>query len=115
MKASDIPLSKRRTIPAIKIMLRDEGYSEEDVEKFITHHKESPNLYREFEKLALGMIFGGSTDLSAKWLVEELRRTKKLSFRNEYASWYSRIFVFLWPEFRKRFSFDKVGQQKQAA
>jgi len=68
-------------------------------DQFWRYHKKNKAVYDLFETVALNMIKSGETRLSAKYIIEKIRRSKRTDARGEYykinntyAPFYARLF-----------------------
>lgn len=107
-------MSDKRTKKAIGEMLLSEGFTVDEINDFFKDYKKTTFIYGEYEKEALSRIFSGNDRLGSKHIVEDLRARLKIHISNDYTAIYSRIFVFLWPQFRKKFVFKPVGERLAA-
>jgi len=67
--------------------------------KFWQYHKKNKSVYDLFEKTALDMIELGETRLSAKYIIEKIRRVKRYKINNTYAPFYARLFEAYQPAY----------------
>lgn len=78
------------------------------VNSFESFHNKNTRVYTEFARLAKAEIKKGATRLSARKLIEQIRRNKKIrtstmrtgkvKIDNNYISLYARLFMQLNPE-----------------
>ena len=84
--------------------------------RFLDWHNRHPEVWKEFEALALEAIAEGVRRWGAKGIFEVMRwkamKAKKprrlRHFNNNYPTYYARVFVTKYPQHRTFFKFSKV-------
>lgn len=76
--------------------------------RFVSFHQDHPQVYDEFERIALQGIANGKTRMSSKFIFELMRWEGKLvsfanGFNNAFTSRYARMFIALNPAHRDVF------------
>lgn len=62
------------------------------------YHAQHPDVWKQFEALALEMARRGETRWSAKGIFEVIRRQCRVNVNNNMTAWYARHFLDLHPE-----------------
>lgn len=83
--------------------LQLERASDETIREFFAYHLENPKIWKYFESVALREINQGAKRLSAKGIVEQMRKEYELKkigefkINNTYAPYYARMFLVKYP------------------
>ena len=81
---------------------------------FLTAHKESPEVWRYFEKFALEAIASGREHYGAKGIMERVRWHTEIEHgvdfkcNNNFTAYYARIFAAKYPEHAGFFEFREI-------
>lgn len=88
-------------------------------EGFNKFHKENPHIFSAFEKQALEAIKKGRKKLSSKLIINWIRwneflksSDKNFSINDAYQSYYSRLFVSKYPQYKSVFNFRKLRNEE---
>lgn len=90
-----------------------------DKKKFVEYHLANPEIWKEFEALALKLIEGGVNHYGAKCIMEVIRyhrtvNTKgKFKIDNDFTALYARQFARKYPQHKDFFEFR--GEKQHAA
>lgn len=90
-------------------LLVNMGIDQATAEKFHAWHKAHPEIWIEFERLALQAIAEGHERWSANGIAEVVRWNMRLKksdaylFNNNYRAYYARIFILKHPQHRAFF------------
>lgn len=98
----------------VKEGLREMGVPIMTILKLCIYHMGQKEVYQEFRARALKQIKQGATHLSAKHIMEQVRAETKLSIKNEFTSYYGRVFVIEFPQYKNLFDFKEVKGLKAA-
>ncbi len=97
------------------------GINAETVDLFLVWHQDNPEIWREFERLALQAIERGVTEWGAKGVMEVVRWNIRLQTRqdfkvnNNWTAIYARIFSMKYPQYRDFFKYREAkGLQGRA-
>jgi hypothetical protein len=80
-----------------------------DPEKFLQYDAENPEIWSEFEAIALDLIKRGRTHYSAYAILEVIRHhtiikgSDEFKVNNNYRSGYARKFAVKYPQYRRFF------------
>jgi hypothetical protein len=97
--------------------LINKGFEEKKVNKFLTWHKQNPDIWQSFEKVALELIDEGIKHYGANAIIEivryKLRKAKTNGFKcnNNFAPFYSRIFAFKHKQYANFFEFRELNKK----
>lgn len=105
---------------AVRKGLIDLGYPAEKVDRFLAWQRSAPEVWREFERITLELIFdgkkAGAMDILAKVRWEcEIIGGKDFKCNNSYAPFLSRVFIMKHPKHAGYFEFREVGYEREAA
>lgn len=102
--------------------LIDAGVPSDTAKQFLDWHQQNPQVWAEFEKLALRLIQAGRKKFGAKAIVEVVRFNRTIATKtdfkinNNYAPYYARIFVIKYPLHSDFFEQREIkGLKKEAA
>jgi hypothetical protein len=102
--------------------LIDNGVPSKTAAQFIKWHEQNPQVWREFEKLALELIAAGRKRYGAKCIMEVVRFNRMIETRtdfkvnNSYVTYYARIFAIKYPQYEGFFEERKIkGLKEQEA
>lgn len=93
-------------------------------ELFIAYHAKRPEIWQQFERMALWLIKNRHENFGAKEIFEALRRgnediassEKEFKLNNNFTSIYARVFVLFHPEYRHRIELRQArGALRMAA
>ena len=87
---------------------------------FKKFNEENPQIFEAFELEALELISKGKKQLSAKLIINSLRfnetitsNDKNFKINDAYQSYYSRLFVEIYPQFTHLFRFRKQRNEEK--
>lgn len=93
-----------------------EGFNAINVDIFLAYHIQNKQLWELYQQKAFELISKGATRLSSKAIFEKLRedadlKTISTDFKitNTFTAYYSRIFVFKYPQHKSFFEFKPVN------
>jgi hypothetical protein len=104
-------------------LLTDVGVPSGTARQFLDWHEQNPDVWREFEILALELIDSGRKRYGAKAILEVVRFNKtvktksEFSVNNNYSAYYARIFAIKYPQHSDFFEQRKIKglSDKEAA
>lgn len=107
----------------IKQGLINMGVNLNIAELFIAHHAKRPQIWQQFEKMALWLIRNRQENFGAKEIFEALRRGNdeipgiegEVKLNNNFTAHYARVFVLMHPEYRHRIELRAVKSVGVAA
>jgi hypothetical protein len=102
------------TIEQVSEQLVKDGYDFAKVVKFIAWYRDTPDCWREFQRIALDLIQrgkkAGAIDIMARVRWEcEIEGGKDYKANNNHAPMLARVFAMKYPQF-DFFEFRKVGE-----
>jgi len=112
------------TAHEIRKGLIDMGINPISADLFLGYNHKRPEIWKEFEAMALHLCESGEKQFGAKAVVEKIRweREQSRNDKGEYAisnsmvSCYARVFVLKYPEYRNRIVLKEAhGPLKEAA
>jgi hypothetical protein len=78
--------------------------------RFIQYHKENPMIYHMFKKYTIEAIQSGYKHFGSQMIIEKIRwetgvvaKNDKFKIGNDYASFYSRMFMLEYPHYKDYF------------
>lgn len=102
--------------------LHAEHASDETIEQFFKYHLENQKIWKHFEAVALKEIENGATRISAKAIVEAMRKQHEIEKRfgefkinNSYAPYYARMFIVKYPIYSNLIETRQITGLKKAA
>jgi len=83
-------------------------------ERFEIYHKENPHIYHQFRFYALEVIKSGFKNFGAQMIIEKIRwetgvvsKNSDFKINNDYAAFYSRMFMSEYPNYKGYFRLRK--------
>jgi hypothetical protein len=107
-------------INPIEILLRA-GIDRDTARTFVAWHIDHPDIWREFEKLALELIQSGRARYGSKAVMEVIRFNRVVSggedfkVNNNYTAYYVRIFNAKYPQHKRFFETREIVGLRNAA
>lgn len=98
--------------------LRALGVPQETIDRFFAYHKKNPQIWVEFEKLAVEAWNAGAQSWGAKGIGEVLRwrisieRKEEFKICNSFLAYYARIFILKHPYANGLFKLKTIGGLK---
>lgn len=88
------------------------------VDQFLDYHRENPQVWKGFEKITLELISRGKRGYSAIQIMGIIRYNSDISgndgfkANNNYSPFFSRCFVFKYPQHQDFFEFRELKSKK---